>query len=419
MGQRRTSSIARFNVDTHLKTNPKFLRFRRLLSLDESRAYALVIGLINFTALNRGISGCLDNLEPFIIADFVGWNSEIDGDPEILIDAYIRAGFIEVSEEYGNIRDFLGKYGTLRGNMSNWFFHQPLAKKIQTKRDLRQDVDNSTKGDKKQTDTQQPPKKSPKLKTRNVDNSSQPLDYNGTERAQSKKGYDRKINPQIQDNSTDIRDTGLYGTLRAPYKYKTDKNIKEESKSPSLLLQKIGEMWNQLAKEHPNIPRIRLPLSKARIARLKNRCRETEFDFPAILDGIRESGFVNGDNGRGWVVDFDWVIKGPMNYEKLLDGRWRDPPHKLKERARKATEKQEIEAQKKLRVERWHKGLCVQCGSDFISDGRCDDCNYTQPQGHPKAKNPDAQRGQAKAQSLGSAIGEVIKDATGETQAAK
>ena len=42
-----------------------------------------------------------------------------------------------------------------------------------------------------------------------------------------------------------------------------------------------------------------------------------------VIDNISNSPFLQGQNSRNWMADFDWVIR-PNNYVKVLEGNYND-----------------------------------------------------------------------------------------------
>ncbi len=102
------------------------------------------------------------------------------------------------------------------------------------------------------------------------------------------------------------------------------------------------ENWNKLAKEFPAIGKINT-LTDSRKEKLKRRLAEPEFKPEEIFQAIRDCPFAQGKkqtDGRQWAVTFDWVIKGPENYIKLLEWAERD---RAMAQAKKADE--EVESQ--------------------------------------------------------------------------
>ncbi len=80
--------------------------------------------------------------------------------------------------------------------------------------------------------------------------------------------------------------------------------------------------WNLFAKEH-GLAEIK-KLSPRRRSAIHARFAEKEFDFVAILNGIRGSPFLLGDNKNDWRVDFDFIFLSSNNYLKILEGKYKN-----------------------------------------------------------------------------------------------
>ena len=80
---------------------------------------------------------------------------------------------------------------------------------------------------------------------------------------------------------------------------------------------RIIHSWNDLGiSSVKSISNSRLTLVKARIA-------EHGLDaFLKAIKGIKECPFLLGQNEKGWVITFDWLIK-PSNFAKVLEGNYR------------------------------------------------------------------------------------------------
>ena len=80
---------------------------------------------------------------------------------------------------------------------------------------------------------------------------------------------------------------------------------------------RIIHSWNALGVSSvKSISNNRLTLVKARIA-------EHGLDaFLKAIKGIKECPFLLGQNERGWVITFDWLIK-PSNFAKVLEGNYK------------------------------------------------------------------------------------------------
>ena len=73
----------------------------------------------------------------------------------------------------------------------------------------------------------------------------------------------------------------------------------------------------------PKMPRVEL-LHDARKTAIKNRF--TDFNmlgFQTMFSNAGESSFLNGDNDRNWIANFDWLLK-PVNFTKVLEGNFKN-----------------------------------------------------------------------------------------------
>ena len=87
--------------------------------------------------------------------------------------------------------------------------------------------------------------------------------------------------------------------------------------SPDALM----SVWNTLTQ--PPIPQCR-EVSKSRSVHAKARLSErTLSDWHEIISRIQDSGFCRGENDRGWVATFDWLLK-PDTAVKVLEGKYDD-----------------------------------------------------------------------------------------------
>ena len=54
------------------------------------------------------------------------------------------------------------------------------------------------------------------------------------------------------------------------------------------------------------------------------RARVKEHGVEGVLEAIekiRHSAFLTGQNGKGWVITFEWFVK-PNNFVKVLEGNY-------------------------------------------------------------------------------------------------
>lgn len=86
------------------------------------------------------------------------------------------------------------------------------------------------------------------------------------------------------------------------------------------LLSAIGDYYNKIivGKGMPQIKAL-TPKRKSFV-----RCRLKEYGKEAIykvIDNAAASSFLNGQGGRGFVADFEWIMR-PNNFIKVLEGKY-------------------------------------------------------------------------------------------------
>lgn len=101
-----------------------------------------------------------------------------------------------------------------------------------------------------------------------------------------------------------------------------EKNIKEKEIIENNIkeIDSIVPVWNTFAKLL-NLTQI-MKLTPKRIASLKQRIKEPEFNLESIMQKIKMSDFLQGKNKQGWKVDFDFVFCSKNNYIKILEGKY-------------------------------------------------------------------------------------------------
>lgn len=63
-------------------------------------------------------------------------------------------------------------------------------------------------------------------------------------------------------------------------------------------------------------------ISESRKKKFKTRIQEESFDFLKVLEKIKCSPHLKGDNNGSWKVTFDWVFENDKNYVKIIEGNY-------------------------------------------------------------------------------------------------
>lgn len=95
-------------------------------------------------------------------------------------------------------------------------------------------------------------------------------------------------------------------------KYDNDQNSDEVD------FDKLKEFFNTTCEDMPSIKTI----TKTRKSAINARIKETsKSDFINVIKLASNSKFLNGENDRGWIADFDWITR-PTNYIRILEGNY-------------------------------------------------------------------------------------------------
>jgi hypothetical protein len=86
----------------------------------------------------------------------------------------------------------------------------------------------------------------------------------------------------------------------------------------------IEQRWNRLAQEIGLRKICKLISSSKRYGAVNARISQYGYEeVCSAVDSIRKSTFLQGNNDRGWRIDFDWLFK-PNNFPKVLEGKYAD-----------------------------------------------------------------------------------------------
>lgn len=92
----------------------------------------------------------------------------------------------------------------------------------------------------------------------------------------------------------------------------------------------FADIWNSSLPGHTKVSAItekRKNQIRTRLPEFGKTKEEQQATFRAIVDKIKASPFLNGNNDRSWKPDFDWIFKNSDNWRKIYEGKFdtKDP----------------------------------------------------------------------------------------------
>lgn len=90
----------------------------------------------------------------------------------------------------------------------------------------------------------------------------------------------------------------------------------------------IVERFNSTCNRLSKVIKITDKRKKSIDARIKEYDQETIYK---VFDMVANNKFLNGDNDRGWKVDFDWLVN-PNNFIKVLEGKYNKQEQQIQKR---------------------------------------------------------------------------------------
>ena len=85
---------------------------------------------------------------------------------------------------------------------------------------------------------------------------------------------------------------------------------------------KLFEFFNQTISESGSVIKEIRQLTERRKLAIQARARENgKESLMEVIKQAANSDFLNGRNDRGWIADFDWLMK-PNNFVKVLEGNY-------------------------------------------------------------------------------------------------
>lgn len=86
------------------------------------------------------------------------------------------------------------------------------------------------------------------------------------------------------------------------------------------IIEPYADAWNLFADNY-KLSKVDV-ISDSRKKKFNSRLTEVGFDFLKILEQIKTSPRLRGNNDSGWKVTLDWVLENDKNYLKILEGNY-------------------------------------------------------------------------------------------------
>lgn len=138
------------------------------------------------------------------------------------------------------------------------------------------------------------------------------LDFNWKQWENSKKGGA----PFGNNNAVKQPKNNPETTQKQPKFNQAEKTLFSEA----IDFEKLAELFN--SKTGGRFGTIKTPLSESRKKMIKARIKDFgKESFVKVIDMATKSEFLSGQNSRGFMMTFDWMIK-PTNFEKILSGNY-------------------------------------------------------------------------------------------------
>lgn len=119
----------------------------------------------------------------------------------------------------------------------------------------------------------------------------------------------------------------------------------KSSKRAEVDFKAFKEFWNSRHDETKSAMRRLTLMSDNRKSMIRARLRQVGGDervLYEVIDKAMASDFMNGQNGKNWVANFDWVFGSGGNFAKVLDGNYDN------EQPRKEAGTQQVQQTKSL-----------------------------------------------------------------------
>lgn len=93
-------------------------------------------------------------------------------------------------------------------------------------------------------------------------------------------------------------------------------------------LKEILKTWNDYKRfNNANVPALKnIKQNTQRYKHIRARWNNNPNieTWKQVIQNVMQSNFLNGNNQRGWTVDFDWIVKSEDNFIKVWEGKYED-----------------------------------------------------------------------------------------------
>ena len=108
----------------------------------------------------------------------------------------------------------------------------------------------------------------------------------------------------------------------------------ENAPTDGIDFEAIRQYWNKRIKESFSAMKSLKLMTDTRRSHIRARLKECRGDTASIykaIDKAAASSFLNGGGSRGFIADFDWIMR-PRNFPKILEGSFDDKTETTKDK---------------------------------------------------------------------------------------
>ena len=140
------------------------------------------------------------------------------------------------------------------------------------------------------------------------------------ERVAAYRERQKLLSCNVTDNVTESVTVTESNAVDIRYKNKDSITVSNDTVCRTKDVRRIVEAWNSLGLQQ--ISKVTSDSKRGGML----RARVNEYGVDAVLkaiDNIRESPYLKGQNGSGWVITFEWFVK-PNNFLKVFEDNYRE-----------------------------------------------------------------------------------------------